>query len=271
MIEIIKVDTRFDSDAAYCGKNIPVPGWANYIATDSSGNIWAFEYEPIPFRNTTFHIGTGRSARIGIGRLTVPAKPIQTLEKLKPRETPAKNNSPKAPMSKRGANACRTFESWTTPGASFMLEGEWLKREPENSLLTTQAGINAEIKQAANCALSTFAPLDSGLKCAKSEMEAVSILAAKIVWKLSWTSDFVGVDDVLEAVLRHIEEYTVPQYGDEGADQIDSWTVEDCLKQVARYANRIETSQREEGNLDMLKSLHYLQLAYEKLESEVDE
>lgn len=111
MIDIIKVDTRFDSNAAYCGQNIPVPGWANYIATDSSGNIWAFEYEPSPFGNTTFHIGTGRSARIGIGRLTVSAEPIQTMEKLKPRETPAKNNSPKAPMSKRGANACATLKS----------------------------------------------------------------------------------------------------------------------------------------------------------------
>ena len=39
-------------------------------------------------------------------------------------------------------------------------------------------------------------------------------------------------------VLDHIEEYTIPQYGDEGEDQITEWTAEDCLKSLKRYIAR---------------------------------
>lgn len=73
--------------------------------------------------------------------------------------------------------------------------------------------------------------------------------------------------DFSSKVVRHIEEYTVPQYGDKGSDNITEWTAEDCFKQVERYLQRRKTNQRAgQTKLDLLKMTHYIQMAYDKID-----
>lgn len=66
-------------------------------------------------------------------------------------------------------------------------------------------------------------------------------------------------------VEKHIEEYTVPQYGDEGEDQVTEFGAMDCLVQLKKYANRygrnVRTGQEE---LDFVKMAHYVQLLARK-------
>ena len=65
-------------------------------------------------------------------------------------------------------------------------------------------------------------------------------------------------------VLDHIEEYTIPQYGDEGEDQVSDWTVEDCLKAVKKYIARYGRNTRKgQQGLDFKKMVHFVQLAAE--------
>ena len=68
-------------------------------------------------------------------------------------------------------------------------------------------------------------------------------------------------------VYTHIEDYTVPQYGDEGDDQLTGYTPEDCIKQIQKYANRAGRNVRSgQDQLDLLKIAHYAQVAFDKLE-----
>jgi len=69
-------------------------------------------------------------------------------------------------------------------------------------------------------------------------------------------------------VLDHIENYTVPQYGDLPDDNASTWTIADCLKQIQKYANRMGKNQRGEndGRLDLLKICHYCCIIWGKLE-----
>lgn len=69
-----------------------------------------------------------------------------------------------------------------------------------------------------------------------------------------------------EVVLRHIEHYTVPQYGDKPDDQVEPWTPEDCVRQIGKYRARYETGQRgpEEQVRDLVKIAHYACLAWSK-------
>ena len=68
-------------------------------------------------------------------------------------------------------------------------------------------------------------------------------------------------------VCTHIEDYTVPQYGDKGEDQISDYTADDCVKQIKKYLARFGKNAREgQEKLDLLKIAHYVQLAYDKLE-----
>ena len=66
-------------------------------------------------------------------------------------------------------------------------------------------------------------------------------------------------------VERHIEEYTIPQYGDEGEDPVTGYSAEDCLVQVKKYANRYGRNSRDgQQELDFLKMAHFAQLAARK-------
>lgn len=67
-------------------------------------------------------------------------------------------------------------------------------------------------------------------------------------------------------VLDHVENYTVPQYGDAPNDNVESWTAEQCIAQISRYAARFGHNVRERQDLlDLLKIAHYAALAHFKL------
>jgi hypothetical protein len=69
-----------------------------------------------------------------------------------------------------------------------------------------------------------------------------------------------------QLVLDHIENYTVPQYGDMPDDQASSFTAHDIAVNIRKYANRLESSQRgpEEAQRDLLKIAHYCAMLHSK-------
>ena len=69
-------------------------------------------------------------------------------------------------------------------------------------------------------------------------------------------------------VLLHIENYTVPQYGDKGEDIASEYNAESCINQVKKYAARFGKNSRPgQERLDLLKMAHYVQMAFEALEN----
>jgi hypothetical protein len=72
-----------------------------------------------------------------------------------------------------------------------------------------------------------------------------------------------------EQVLNHIEEYVVPQYGDEGEDECATYSVEDCIKQIKKYAARNGRNSRVGQDLvDLLKIAHYAQIAAKMIQEQ---
>jgi len=73
-----------------------------------------------------------------------------------------------------------------------------------------------------------------------------------------------------DEVYKHIEDYTVPQYGDMPHDQVSEFTVEDFKTNLKRYVNRIGVGARgkKEALRDCLKIAHYACLLYFKLKEE---
>lgn len=77
--------------------------------------------------------------------------------------------------------------------------------------------------------------------------------------------------DFAKEVLKHIEEYTVPQYGDKGEDLCTEYTPEYCMSQVEKYAKRFGKNSREgQELLDVLKTAHYSQMTHTKMKELVD-
>jgi len=67
-------------------------------------------------------------------------------------------------------------------------------------------------------------------------------------------------------VLLHIEEYTVPQYGDKGEDIASEYSAEHCVAQIKKYAARFGKNSRPgQDALDLKKIAHYAQMAHEAL------
>lgn len=65
------------------------------------------------------------------------------------------------------------------------------------------------------------------------------------------------------AVLSHIENYTVGQYGDSGKDPASEYTPEDALRSASKYIARFGRNARDgEQARDFLKLAHYAQLAH---------
>lgn len=65
-------------------------------------------------------------------------------------------------------------------------------------------------------------------------------------------------------VEAHIEDYTVPQYGDKGSDQCTEFTVQDFQTQIKKYANRMGRNSRPgQDKLDLLKMAHYCQMLHD--------
>jgi len=74
-------------------------------------------------------------------------------------------------------------------------------------------------------------------------------------------------------VEKHIDNYTVLQYGDAPNDQVQDWTPTQCMDCVKRYANRIESNRRGRVEVlrDMLKIAHFACLAFGKLQPTAEE
>lgn len=70
-------------------------------------------------------------------------------------------------------------------------------------------------------------------------------------------------------VLDHIEDYTVPQYGDKGADRAKSYTLETIAEHIGRYKDRIGSNARgdTEAKRDMIKIAHYASFGYNIINS----
>jgi hypothetical protein len=70
-------------------------------------------------------------------------------------------------------------------------------------------------------------------------------------------------------VARHIEGYTVPQYGDAPDDQASKFSEQDIIANIRRYVNRMESNARgpEEAQRDLLKIAHYCAMLYFKRQS----
>ena len=66
---------------------------------------------------------------------------------------------------------------------------------------------------------------------------------------------------------QHIEDYTVPQYGDAPHDEVENWTPDMCVAAMQKYTRRFEASKRgpEETLRDMLKIAHFACITYFKL------
>ncbi len=80
--------------------------------------------------------------------------------------------------------------------------------------------------------------------------------------------------DFNEQMQRHILRYTLAQYGNpDGNEQVDSFSVDDCWKEIQRYYNRRKATVRgtKEQLRDLLKVAHYAQFAYDKLRAELGE
>ena len=64
----------------------------------------------------------------------------------------------------------------------------------------------------------------------------------------------------------HIDNYTVPQYGDYPDDQATNFTDEEIISQFKRYVNRLNSNVRgaEEAERDLFKIAHYAALLHFK-------
>jgi len=70
-----------------------------------------------------------------------------------------------------------------------------------------------------------------------------------------------------DKVLKHIERYTVPQYGDKGSDQCTEFTEQDFITNIKRYLNRHNKSIRlGQNKLDKVKMAHYIQMLHDLIE-----
>jgi hypothetical protein len=70
-----------------------------------------------------------------------------------------------------------------------------------------------------------------------------------------------------QIVASHVEDYTVPQYGDSPHDEVENWTPEMCVAAMQKYTKRYTSGQRgpKETLRDMLKIAHFSCIAYFKL------
>lgn len=64
-------------------------------------------------------------------------------------------------------------------------------------------------------------------------------------------------------VLKHVEEYAVPQYGDKGSDIATNYKPEQALQGIEKYIARYGKNARDgEQTRDFVKMAHYAQIAY---------
>ena len=68
--------------------------------------------------------------------------------------------------------------------------------------------------------------------------------------------------------LKHVEEYTVPQYGDAPDDMVEQWGADHVINQIEKYLKRMKNNGRgnDDNLLSCLKIAHYACILREKLE-----
>jgi hypothetical protein len=72
-------------------------------------------------------------------------------------------------------------------------------------------------------------------------------------------------------VSSHIEDYTVPQYGDKNNDQASDYEPEEFILQIKRYIARFGKNSRPgQDELDLLKIAHYAQMTYTLIQEKKD-
>ncbi|CAK7024674.1 MAG: hypothetical protein DELT_02531 [Desulfovibrio sp.] len=73
-------------------------------------------------------------------------------------------------------------------------------------------------------------------------------------------------------VAEHVDNYTVPQYGDAPHDAVSEFSEHDIAMNLRRYVNRMGTNQRGQADAqrDLLKIAHYCGILYFKREAEKD-
>jgi hypothetical protein len=78
--------------------------------------------------------------------------------------------------------------------------------------------------------------------------------------------------DFATRIFDHIENYTVPQYGDYPDDMLTTMSDRAIIANMTRYVVRAGKGQRgpEEEQRDMLKLIHYASVRYAKLEDKND-
>jgi len=68
-------------------------------------------------------------------------------------------------------------------------------------------------------------------------------------------------------VRAHIDNYTVPQYGDAPDDEVEGWTAEMCVAAIQKYTKRFGSARR--GRLeelrDLVKIAHFAAIAFWKI------
>lgn len=72
-------------------------------------------------------------------------------------------------------------------------------------------------------------------------------------------------DKISAEVSDHIENYVIPQYGDDGDDLATEYDFEDCCKQAERYLKRRGKNSRPgQERRDILKAIHWLSMGLAK-------
>ena len=73
-------------------------------------------------------------------------------------------------------------------------------------------------------------------------------------------------DAFARSVRDHINDYTVPQYGDYPDDLLEEFSAENCVRAIEKYVRRYGKNSRPgQAQLDMLKIAHYASEAYRKM------
>lgn len=76
--------------------------------------------------------------------------------------------------------------------------------------------------------------------------------------------------DFAVRVKEHINDYVVPQYGDDGEAPDKEYSARDCVKQAERYlARHGKNSRPGQESLDMLKAAHWIQMAFHRIQGGV--
>lgn len=76
-----------------------------------------------------------------------------------------------------------------------------------------------------------------------------------------------------QVVAGHIDKYTVTQYGDAPADEVESWTPEHCILAIQKYIRRFGVIQRGrvESLRDIVKIAHFAAIVFYKMKPTTEE